>query len=78
MLAAAWVMFPRAAAILARGCRAALLKKGENGSLVVRRRPDGGTDTFVCSAYPLAAAVDPTHPGDAFAGGGKEAIADAQ
>jgi sugar/nucleoside kinase (ribokinase family) len=55
--------------ILDRGCRAALIKKGENGSLVVRRLPGGGTETFVCSAYPAEEVVDPTGAGDAFAGG---------
>ncbi|MEA2683743.1 MAG: hypothetical protein QOK05_2071 [Chloroflexota bacterium] len=58
-----------ASAILDRGCRAALIKKGENGVLVVRRRADGSRETFVCSAYPLEEVVDPTGAGDAFAGG---------
>jgi sugar/nucleoside kinase (ribokinase family) len=57
-----------AAAVLARGCRAVLIKKGENGALVVSRR-SGGTDTFVCAAYPLEEVIDPTGAGDAFAGG---------
>jgi sugar/nucleoside kinase (ribokinase family) len=58
-----------AAAILARGCRAVLVKKGENGALVVSRGPDGGSDTFVSAAYPLEEVIDPTGAGDAFAGG---------
>ena len=58
-----------AATILGRGCRAALIKKGENGVLVVHRQPDGSVETFVCSAYPLEEVVDPTGAGDAFAGG---------
>ena len=58
-----------AAAILARGCRAVLIKKGENGALVVSREPGGGRRTFVCAAYPLEEVVDPTGAGDAFAGG---------
>ena len=58
-----------AAAILGRGARAVLIKKGENGVLVVRRLPAGGLETFVCSAYPLEEVVDPTGAGDAFAGG---------
>jgi sugar/nucleoside kinase (ribokinase family) len=58
-----------AAAILARGCRAVLVKKGENGALVVSRRPDGGVDTFAGAAYPLEEITDPTGAGDAFAGG---------
>ena len=58
-----------AAAILAGGCRAVLVKKGENGVLVARRKPDGGVESFVCSAYPLEEVVDPTGAGDAFAGG---------
>ncbi|MDQ6747935.1 MAG: PfkB family carbohydrate kinase, partial [Candidatus Dormibacteraeota bacterium] len=64
-----------ASMILDRGCRAALIKKGENGSLVVRRRTDGSTETFVCSAYPLEEVIDPTGAGDAFAGGVMGALA---
>ncbi|MFN2466255.1 MAG: PfkB family carbohydrate kinase [Candidatus Dormibacteria bacterium] len=64
-----------AAQILERGCRAALIKKGENGSLVVRRRADASTETFVCPAYPLEKVVDPTGAGDAFAGGVMGALA---
>ena len=55
--------------ILDRGCRVVLIKKGENGALMVRRLPDGGTETFVCGAYPLESVVDPTGAGDSFAGG---------
>ena len=58
-----------AALILDLGCRAVLLKKGENGVLVARRRPDDSIESFVCSAYPLESVVDPTGAGDAFAGG---------
>jgi len=58
-----------AATILERGCRAVLIKKGENGVLVMHRQPDGSLATFVCSAYPLEEVVDPTGAGDAFAGG---------
>ena len=58
-----------AAAVLARGCRAVLIKKGENGALVVSRGTDGRSDTFVCAAYPLEEVTDPTGAGDAFAGG---------
>jgi sugar/nucleoside kinase (ribokinase family) len=54
--------------ILDRGCRAVLIKKGENGAVVVRRR-DGGFETVACAAYPLEEVVDPTGAGDAFAGG---------
>jgi sugar/nucleoside kinase (ribokinase family) len=64
-----------AAVILERGCKAALIKKGENGSLVVRRTPDGSIETFVASAYPLEEVVDPTGAGDAFAGGVMGALA---
>jgi sugar/nucleoside kinase (ribokinase family) len=64
-----------AATILARGCRAVLLKKGENGALVVSRRAGGGSDTFVCPAYPLEEVLDPTGAGDAFAGGVMGALA---
>jgi sugar/nucleoside kinase (ribokinase family) len=58
-----------AAFILARGCRAVLVKKGENGALVVSRGPEGRSDTFVSAAYPLEEVIDPTGAGDAFAGG---------
>jgi sugar/nucleoside kinase (ribokinase family) len=64
-----------AAAILDRGCRAVLIKKGENGVLVVQSKPDGSRETFVCSAYPLEEVVDPTGAGDAFAGGVMGALA---
>jgi sugar/nucleoside kinase (ribokinase family) len=58
-----------AAAILERGCRAVLIKKGENGALVVSRGPDGTRETFASAAYPLEEVIDPTGAGDAFAGG---------
>jgi sugar/nucleoside kinase (ribokinase family) len=59
-----------AAAILARGCRAVLIKKGENGAVVASRGSGGGApEIFVCAAYPLEEIVDPTGAGDAFAGG---------
>jgi sugar/nucleoside kinase (ribokinase family) len=58
-----------AATILARGCRAVLIKKGENGALAVSRTADGGRETFASAAYPLEEVVDPTGAGDAFAGG---------
>ena len=59
-----------AGTILARGCRAVLIKKGENGALVVSRGAEGGAnETFVSAAYPLEEVVDPTGAGDAFAGG---------
>jgi sugar/nucleoside kinase (ribokinase family) len=64
-----------AAAILARGCRAVLIKKGENGALVVSQNPEGGRETFVSVAYPLEDVVDPTGAGDAFAGGVMGALA---
>jgi sugar/nucleoside kinase (ribokinase family) len=59
-----------AAEVLARGCRAVLIKKGENGAMVVSRGTGGAAPvTFVCAAYPLEEIVDPTGAGDAFAGG---------
>jgi sugar/nucleoside kinase (ribokinase family) len=64
-----------AAAITDRGCRAVLIKKGENGVLVVQKKPDGSREMFVCSAYPLEEVVDPTGAGDAFAGGVMGALA---
>jgi sugar/nucleoside kinase (ribokinase family) len=57
-----------ARAILDRGCRAVLIKKGENGAVVVQRAGDS-IATFACAAYPLEEVVDPTGAGDAFAGG---------
>lgn len=57
-----------AARVLARGCRAVLIKKGENGALVHLNAASGG-DVFVCPAYPLEEVVDPTGAGDSFAGG---------
>jgi sugar/nucleoside kinase (ribokinase family) len=58
-----------ASTILARGCKAVLIKKGENGALVVSRAADGTRRTFAAAAYPLEEVVDPTGAGDAFAGG---------
>ena len=59
-----------AAAVLAQGCRGVLIKKGENGAVVVFRGAGGAApETFVCAAYPLEEVVDPTGAGDAFAGG---------
>ena len=66
--------------ILDRGCRAALIKKGENGALVTWLRDPRPTDPagwsghqamerFAGVAYPLEEVVDPTGAGDAFAGG---------
>jgi sugar/nucleoside kinase (ribokinase family) len=67
-----------AATILDRGCRAVLIKKGEDGALVVKQGRDGTRETFVCSAYPLEEVVDPTGAGDAFAGGVMGTLAAAQ
>ena len=55
--------------ILGRGCRVVLIKKGENGALVIRREPDGEISLFAAAAFPLAEVVDPTGAGDVFAGG---------
>ncbi|MHB8509066.1 MAG: PfkB family carbohydrate kinase [Candidatus Dormibacteria bacterium] len=55
--------------ILARGCRAVLIKKGENGVLVHVARPGAEPLVFVCPAYPLEEVTDPTGAGDSFAGG---------
>jgi sugar/nucleoside kinase (ribokinase family) len=58
------------ALILAQGCHAVLIKKGENGAVVVTRGAGGAApEIFVCAAYPLEEIVDPTGAGDAFAGG---------
>jgi sugar/nucleoside kinase (ribokinase family) len=53
-------------ALLARGPRYCILKKGEHGVLLFARE---GEAVFPCPAYPVAALVDPTGAGDAFAGG---------
>jgi sugar/nucleoside kinase (ribokinase family) len=55
--------------VLATGCRTVLIKKGENGALVVRSHDSGEVETFALPAYPLEEVVDPTGAGDAFAGG---------
>src|ERR1700682_2457287 len=54
LYAAARTRQTAAASILARGCRAVLIKKGENGAVVVSRGAHGAPpETFVCAAYPL-------------------------
>jgi sugar/nucleoside kinase (ribokinase family) len=50
-------------AVLARGPRTVIIKKGEHGALVVSK--DG---TFHVPAYPLEEVLDPTGAGDSFAG----------
>jgi len=65
-----------AATILDRGCRAVLIKKGENGALVVTRGGDG-REVFLAVAYLLEEVIDPTGAGDAFAGGVMGALAQA-
>ncbi|MCY3020718.1 MAG: PfkB family carbohydrate kinase [Planctomycetota bacterium] len=50
-------------AVLAKGPKTVIIKKGEHGALVVTR--DG---KFVVPAYPLEHVVDPTGAGDSFAG----------
>jgi sugar/nucleoside kinase (ribokinase family) len=51
-------------AILDRGPKFVVIKKGEHGALFLSRE-----ETFVTPAYPLAEVVDPTGAGDSFAGG---------
>jgi sugar/nucleoside kinase (ribokinase family) len=58
-----------ASVMLEQGCRAVVIKKGEGGSLVVRRTESGDLDTFLCPSFPVDRVVDPTGAGDAFAGG---------
>lgn len=53
-----------ARAILARGPRYLLIKKGENGALLFSREGE----TFFFPAYPLEDVFDPTGAGDTFAG----------
>jgi sugar/nucleoside kinase (ribokinase family) len=55
--------------VLDTGARAVLIKKGENGALVMTRGEAGEVEIFACPAYPLETVVDPTGAGDAFAGG---------
>lgn len=50
--------------LLARGLKAAIIKKGEHGALLVH--PEG---IFVLPTYPVRSVVDPTGAGDTFAGG---------
>ncbi len=57
-------VFSAADAILARGVKAVVIKRGEYGSLVVTPG-----DMFFAPAYPVRKVVDPTGAGDCFAGG---------
>jgi sugar/nucleoside kinase (ribokinase family) len=49
--------------LLALGCKAAIIKKGEHGALLFH--PEG---TFALPAYPVTELRDPTGAGDSFAG----------
>jgi sugar/nucleoside kinase (ribokinase family) len=51
-------------AIIRKGPRTVIIKKGEHGALVLS--PQGN---FCVPAYPLAEVIDPTGAGDSFAGG---------
>ena len=51
-------------AILERGPRFVIIKKGEHGAMFLSRE-----GSFVMPAYPVADVVDPTGAGDSFAGG---------
>jgi len=53
-----------AAAVLGRGPRAVVVKKGEHGAILFTRE-----FRFFAPAYPLQEVVDPTGAGDSFAGG---------
>lgn len=53
-----------AGALLKRGLKALVVKRGEYGAVVFH-----GDFTFAAPAYPLAKVVDPTGAGDSFAGG---------
>jgi sugar/nucleoside kinase (ribokinase family) len=57
-------LLPAGRAIVAKGPKTVIIKKGEHGALVIA--PDGN---FCVPAYPLEAVVDPTGAGDSFAGG---------
>jgi len=51
-------------ALLARGARAIIVKKGEHGALLV-----AADELFACPSYPSPDIVDTTGAGDSFAGG---------
>ncbi len=51
-------------ALLDQGLRALIIKKGENGAVLM-----SGNDYFSAPAFPVTALVDPTGAGDSFAGG---------
>lgn len=55
--------------ILDWGPRTLVVKRGEYGALMFRRKAGGGLDIFGAPAYPLADVLDPTGAGDTFAGG---------
>ncbi|MDX2154799.1 MAG: PfkB family carbohydrate kinase [Bryobacteraceae bacterium] len=56
-------------AILRMGPNTVVIKRGEYGALLFRRRPDGGQNLFMVPGYLLEQVFDPTGAGDCFAGG---------
>jgi len=57
-------IFKAAKAIVARGPKSVVIKKGEHGVIYYSKRSH-----FIAPAYPLEAVYDPTGAGDTFAGG---------
>ena len=55
--------------ILGWGPQTLVVKRGEYGALMFRRKAEGELDIFGAPAYPLADVLDPTGAGDTFAGG---------
>lgn len=51
--------------VLELGCKAVIIKKGEDGAMLVQ---DNG-HVFISPTYPIEEVVDPTGAGDSFAGG---------
>lgn len=54
--------------LLTFGPRYVIVKQGEYGSMLLRRREDGSTQIFRCPAWPLQNLTDPTGAGDTFIG----------
>ena len=54
-------------ALLSRGPKHVIIKKGEHGALLFSKT-ESGVEIFTAPAYPLEGVVDPTGAGDSFAG----------
>jgi len=62
-------LFKASEMLLALGPRVLVIKKGQNGSLLVTRTSNDSICYFQAPAYPLVHVVDPTGAGDTFAAG---------